>query len=69
MRDKKYLVVPGPVFSKHDGDLHHISAKQLMKLYGVDPKDCDIYNSTTDKITNRDYDAILRVSYEGDYTI
>lgn len=38
----KYLVVPGFVTSKSDGQTHWISAKELMGLYGVRSQDCVI---------------------------
>ena len=39
---KRYLVLPGRVYSRTDGDDHFISASQLMHLYGVDPRECVI---------------------------
>jgi hypothetical protein len=39
---KKYLVIPGEVVSQNDGQTHFISAQQLIKLYGVDKRDCVI---------------------------
>jgi hypothetical protein len=38
----KYLVCPGPVTSKTDGQLHSITASELMALYEVDPRECYI---------------------------
>ena len=35
----KYILHPGVVRSKNDGDLHYISAKQLIVLYRV--KECE----------------------------
>lgn len=42
---KKYLICPGEIRSRHDGDIHKISASQLIHLYKVDPKECIIVNS------------------------
>ena len=39
----KYLLHPGYVVSKTDGDRHYITAKMLMKLYNVRPEECVIY--------------------------
>jgi len=39
---KRYLVVPGWVRSRVDGDRHWIGAERLMRLYGVDPAECVI---------------------------
>ena len=38
---KRYLVMPGYVTSRTDGDRHYISAIQLIQLYGVDHNDCE----------------------------
>lgn len=38
----KYRVEPGGVRSANDGDLHWISARKLMALYRVDPRECMI---------------------------
>lgn len=35
----KYAVYPGYTTSR-DGDVHYIDARQLMRLYRVDPKEC-----------------------------
>lgn len=32
------VVHPGPVTSRHDGQVHRISFTQLCQLYGVDPR-------------------------------
>ncbi len=37
---KKYIVYPGSVRSRNDGQFHHISFAKLCRLYGVDPKEC-----------------------------
>ena len=42
---KKYLVIPGHVFSQNDDQQHYIGAGQLMRLYGVDPKECIIIDT------------------------
>lgn len=40
---KKYLLHPGYVVSKTDGDIHYITSQMLMELYNVLPKDCVTY--------------------------
>ena len=40
----KYILYPGEVWSVNDGQVHYINANQLMKLYGVSPKDCVEYH-------------------------
>lgn len=37
---KKYLVCPGWVWSRTDGDQHYIGAADLMRLFGVSPAEC-----------------------------
>ncbi len=37
---KRYLVRPTSVVSMNDGDEHFISAHQLVRLHGVDPREC-----------------------------
>lgn len=39
---KKYLVLPGFVTSRNDGDRHFIDARKLMMLYKVNPEECVI---------------------------
>lgn len=36
----RYLLCPGPVASRNDGDVHHVSPAQIANLYGVSPQDC-----------------------------
>ena len=38
--EKKYLVHAGTVVSRNDGDKHFINARELMRLYQVDPREC-----------------------------
>lgn len=37
---KKYLLMPGKVQSKTDGQIHEISAEDLRRLYGVAEAEC-----------------------------
>lgn len=72
--DKKYIVFSGPITSKNDKDVHHISANQLIKLYNVKKEECIILN-------RKDYGSDLRSSglrgsykileprYSGDYSM
>lgn len=36
----RYLLCPGPVRSRSDGQVHHVSAPELARLYGVAMADC-----------------------------
>jgi hypothetical protein len=38
--EKRYLLCPGYVTSKNDGQRHFINAYELTRLYGVDPREC-----------------------------
>lgn len=38
----RYVIHPGHVYSKNDGQLHYINGRQLMRLYGVNPSECVI---------------------------
>jgi hypothetical protein len=40
MSEIKYIIHPGNVFSKNDGDYHYISGERLIKLYNLNPKKC-----------------------------
>lgn len=39
----KYVICPGTVISKTDGQRHYVGAMQLMRLYGVDQRECEIH--------------------------
>lgn len=40
MNDLTYAVFPGDILSAHDTDVHFVSARRLIELYGVDPSEC-----------------------------
>jgi len=69
MKRKRWLIVPGTIISKRDGDLHYISAEDLMWLYRVNPAECVVHNermgpyrgATTDRLW------VLRPRFDGDY--
>jgi hypothetical protein len=37
---QRYALYPGPVTSRADGQVHHVSAAELYALYRVNPRDC-----------------------------
>lgn len=41
---KKYILYPGCVVSTYDGQRHYISASKLASLYGVDMRECVIWD-------------------------
>ena len=48
MKAKKYIIRPGYVVSRYDGQEHYISASALMNLYGVRISECVIIRSSQD---------------------
>lgn len=45
----RYLVCPGVVSSQSDGTLHYINAHTVARLYGVDPRQCQIATDDTSR--------------------
>ena len=66
---KKYLVVPGTVISKTDRQQHYISSEDLMRLYGVHPRECQVWLRGEPKPKNTDDLLMLFPRYHGDYTL
>ena len=64
---KSYLVCPGWVQSANDGNMHYITAAQLMELYRVKPSECVVAGSPA----ARDTEGLvhLTVQYNGDYEL
>ena len=67
---KKYLLYPGLLRNKEDGQYYYINAKQLAELYGVSLEECVIAGSTA----SAGFDNImalqaLRPQYNGDYSL
>jgi len=40
----RYVVIPGYITSQHDKQRHYIGPMTLIQLYGVNPRECLIYN-------------------------
>jgi hypothetical protein len=56
----KYVVIPGKIISRYDGDLHYINALKLMALYKVNPAECVIkYGDHRD--SGRDFTGLIRL--------
>lgn len=68
---KKYLVCPGTVISKIDGDEHYVDAGALIYLYDVDPRDCVISNTRKPQVVpDHLLDLIvLKPRHDGDYPV
>lgn len=62
---KHFLICPGEVISKFDGQVHYIGARQLMNLYGVRPDEC-VTDSPRNRIEGLLY---LEPNYDGDYSL
>lgn len=69
MSAKKYLLIAGNVYSKTDGDRHWISAPQLARLYGVDPKECVFADELRPETWQGTNLRILRPRFDGDYRL
>ncbi len=73
----KYVVCPGEVTSKTDGQRHYIGPMQLMKLYGVDPRECEIYEPAPwwpraiYRMAEEAQQGLIRLAprYDGNYTL
>lgn len=63
---KKYMLLPGWVTSRHDGDIHFIGSEQLARLYGVSMDECCVYRG---QHTLAEHDGLmfLPVRYDGNY--
>lgn len=48
----RYLLCPGTVVSRQDGQTHHISAGQLARLYGVPLSQCVILTPNMPRMVN-----------------
>jgi hypothetical protein len=62
---KRYVIHPGMVISRNDGQRHWISAEQLMRLYNVRPRECIIGSA----LGMRDHDGLVHLypRSKGDY--
>lgn len=66
MRAVRYLLCPGYIISKNDGDRHYISAGQLKQLYKVNWEDCDIEKQGL-QLSRYNYIRLFP-RYDGNYT-
>lgn len=68
VRRQKYMIHGERVTSKNDGDVHYVGAQQLVRLYGLDPREC-ILNSDKTPLRGYDLDDFIHLfpRYEGDY--
>ena len=66
-----FVIVPGYVRSKYDKDRHYISARALMRLYGVAPSQCVVApEGPAAEWWEPPEDAVyLRPNRDGDYVL
>ena len=66
-RSVRYVVYPGYITSKNDGQFHYITAAKLMQLYKVNPRECIVYRENlgldVSKLTQ------LHPRYDGNYKV
>ena len=75
----KYAVCPGRVISKTDRQVHYVTAPQLMRLYGLNPEECLVFDTeayfgdeSSEKMRGYTEDFLNSLewftpSYEGNY--
>jgi hypothetical protein len=70
MRDNppKYILHPGNILSKNDGQLHHISPPVLARLYGVRMDRCVVFEKMMRYKYPPDW-VHLWPSYDGNYEL
>lgn len=69
MAEKKYLILPGFVKSRNDGQRHFISAGQLMRLYKVHPSECIVWTQEGAAEGYPEHLRRLAPRYSGDYQL
>lgn len=68
----RYMIHPGPVDSKSDGDTHYVGVRDLIRLYGVNPSECCVADDRTLRGMSREsYDAMIHLypDYHGRYEL
>lgn len=67
---KKYLVIGDYVISKSDGQRHYVTAKELVKLYGVKPSECELFETREPRDPRKVNTnlIVLKPLYNGDYS-
>lgn len=67
----KYLVCPNHVRSAYDGQRHYIGYCDLIRLYGVDWRECIINSEENFRLYRDRIDDLIRLrpQYDGNYTV
>lgn len=74
---KRYVLIPGIVISQTDGQAHYVSAPALAYLYGVDMRDCEVYepapywSESFYRIANERIKGLIRLTprSDGNYSL
>lgn len=67
--EPRYVLVPGYVRSKADGDTHYINDVMLQRLYGVDPSLCVTQPKNSNGWSAPTGAILLHPKYNGDYIL
>lgn len=67
MTPVRYVLHPGYIRSKHDGDEHFIGGPRLARLYGVNLRDC-VYGDVRGYAARKG-DIHLFPRFDGDYRL
>ena len=65
----KYLICPGVVTSKTDGDRHYITANQLISLYRVNHSECVVIPKNNKGYRPDGELIVLSPDYSGQYNV
>jgi hypothetical protein len=65
----RYVLCPGWITSKNDGQRHFIDAGQLAHLYGVRLNNCLIRHGSTLRGANSQNKVFLYPRFDGDYIL
>lgn len=70
MKKKKFMIFAGKVKSLHDGQIHHITARELRHLYKLEKEECILIEENDgrflDQFNKGEY-IILWPRQRGDY--
>lgn len=65
----KYLLCPGYVVSRNDGQKHYIGAKLLAQLYRVRMQDCLVAPDASQPGGQQRYDQLLAAAQMGEFVV
>lgn len=65
----RYVIHPGQIISKHDGQEHYITASQLARLYKLKRGEYVVAGPDKSGFQAQDDDVHLSPRYHGDYVL